>query len=283
MQAIEVQVGRTGALTPVARLAPVFVGGVTVTNATLHNEDEVRRKDVRVGDTVIVRRAGDVIPEVVRVVLEKRRPGSAEFRHAAACPVCAVASRAPEDEVGGALQRRPVLPGAAQAGACFISPRGGRMDIEGLGDKLVDQLVDHAVVKTPADLYKLGCSASASLERMADKSAAKSACRNREKQTVRHCRASFMRLAFAMSAKRRRGIWHATSAASMRCMAAEPDGAASRCPMSVRSWRARIVAVFCRSAQSRSDRAVARGRACVGPKARRRRRSSADQTARPSC
>ena len=168
--AIEVQVGRTGALTPVARLAPVFVGGVTVTNATLHNEDELRRKDVRVGDTVVVRRAGDVIPEVVAVVAEKRPEHAAEFKMPTACPVCGSAVvRLPDEAVarcsGGlicAAQRKQAL-------LHFASRRA--MDIEGLGEKLVDQLVDHDLVKTAADLYRLGFVALAGLERMAEKSA----------------------------------------------------------------------------------------------------------------
>lgn len=170
VQAIEVQVGRTGKLTPVAKLAPVFVGGVTVTNATLHNEDEARRKDVRVGDTVIVRRAGDVIPEVVSVLPEKRQPGAEVFTMPHVCPVCGSAAVREEDEAdyrctGGlfcSAQRK-------QAMLHFAGRRA--VDIEGLGDKLVDQLVDSGVVKTLPDLYRLGLTALAGLERMADKSA----------------------------------------------------------------------------------------------------------------
>jgi len=170
VHAIEVQVGRTGKLTPVAKLAPVFVGGVTVTNATLHNEDEARRKDVRVGDTVIVRRAGDVIPEVVAVLPEKRQPGAEVFTMPRTCPVCGSAAVREEEEAdyrctGGlfcSAQRK-------QAMLHFAGRRA--VDIEGLGDKLVDQLVDGGVVKTLPDLYRLGLTALASLERMADKSA----------------------------------------------------------------------------------------------------------------
>ncbi|MEM5276965.1 NAD-dependent DNA ligase LigA [Cupriavidus taiwanensis] len=168
---IEVQVGRTGAITPVARLKPVFVGGVTVTNATLHNEDEIRRKDVHVGDTVIVRRAGDVIPEVVAVVTERRPADARAFVMPSACPVCGSHIEKLEDEAiarctGGlicAAQRKQSLLHFAQRRA---------MDIEGLGDKLVEQLVDQGIVRTPADLYKLGVAKLAALERMADKSAA---------------------------------------------------------------------------------------------------------------
>jgi DNA ligase (NAD+) len=167
---IDVQVGRTGALTPVARLKPVFVGGVTVTNATLHNEDEVLRKDVRIGDTVVVRRAGDVIPEVVAVVKEKRPTRTHTFTMPARCPVCGSAVvRLPDEAIarcsGGlfcAAQRKQAL-------LHFASRRA--MDIEGLGEKLVDQLVDGGVVRTPADLYRLGVAALAELDRMAEKSA----------------------------------------------------------------------------------------------------------------
>lgn len=170
VQAIEVQVGRTGKLTPVAKLAPVFVGGVTVTNATLHNEDEARRKDVRVGDTVIVRRAGDVIPEVVAVLPEKRPPGAAIFTMPHTCPVCGSTAVREEGEAdyrctGGlfcSAQRKQALLHFAQRRA---------LDIEGLGDKLVDQLVDNEVVKVLPDLYRLGLTSLASLDRMAEKSA----------------------------------------------------------------------------------------------------------------
>ncbi len=170
VQAIDVQVGRTGKLTPVAKLAPVFVGGVTVTNATLHNEDETRRKDVRVGDTVIVRRAGDVIPEVVAVLPDKRVAGAEVFTMPAHCPVCGSAAVREEGEVdhrcsGGlfcAAQRKQALLHYAQRRA---------LDIEGLGDKLVEQLVDGHVVRTLPDLYRLGLMALANLDRMAEKSA----------------------------------------------------------------------------------------------------------------
>lgn len=167
---IDVQVGRTGAITPVARLSPVIVGGVTVTNATLHNEDEVRRKDVRVGDTVVVRRAGDVIPEVVSVVLD-RRPGSTQpFEIPSRCPICDSHIERLADEAvarcsGGlfcAAQRKQALLHFAHRRA---------MDIDGLGDKIVDQLVDLNLVRTPADLYRLGFSALANLDRMGEKSA----------------------------------------------------------------------------------------------------------------
>jgi len=170
--AIDVQVGRTGKLTPVAKLAPVFVGGVTVTNATLHNEDEARRKDVRVGDTVIVRRAGDVIPEVVGVVPESLASDSRGdiFTMPRVCPVCGSAAVREEDEAdyrctGGlfcSAQRKQAILHFAQRRA---------VEVEGLGEKLVDQLVDAGLIRTLPDLYRLGFTALATLDRMADKSA----------------------------------------------------------------------------------------------------------------
>jgi DNA ligase (NAD+) len=168
--AIDVQVGRTGAITPVARLAPVFVGGVTVTNATLHNEDEVRRKDVRIGDTVIVRRAGDVIPEVVAVVAERRPIFAPEFVMPKVCPVCGSAIEKPEDEAIARCTGGLFCPAQRKQALLHFASRRA-MDIEGLGEKLVDQLIDNAIVKTPADLYKLGILALANLGRMAEKSA----------------------------------------------------------------------------------------------------------------
>ena len=170
VEAIDVFVGRTGKLTPVAKLAPVFVGGVTVTNATLHNEDEARRKDVRVGDQVIVRRAGDVIPEVVAVVPGTRTHDAALFTMPRQCPVCGSEAVREEGEAdwrcsGGlfcAAQRKQALLHFAQRRA---------MDIEGLGEKLVDQLVDGGVIRTLPDLYRLGLVHLVALERMGDKSA----------------------------------------------------------------------------------------------------------------
>ena len=167
---IDIQVGRTGKLTPVAKLAPVFVGGVTVTNATLHNEDEARRKDVRVGDTVVVRRAGDVIPEVVGVLAERRVQDAPPFAMPAHCPVCGSDAVREEGEAdhrcsGGlfcAAQRKEAILHYAHKRA---------VEIEGLGDKLVEQLVEAALVRTLPDLYKLGFASLAGLARMADKSA----------------------------------------------------------------------------------------------------------------
>ena len=169
--AINVQVGRTGALTPVARLKPVFVGGVTVVSATLHNEDEVRRKDVRVGDTVIVRRAGDVIPEVVRVLPESRQPNAPQFVLPKRCPECGSKVVRLPDEAIARCSGGLVCPAQRKQALLHFASRRA-LDIEGLGGKLVDQLVDAGLVHTPADLYKLDVAALAALERMADKSAA---------------------------------------------------------------------------------------------------------------
>ena len=167
---IEIQVGRTGALTPVARLAPVFVGGVTVTNATLHNEDEIRRKDVRIGDWVIVRRAGDVIPEVVGAVAERRDGDEREFIMPATCPVCGSHAVRGEDEAVTRCTGGLFCPAQRKQALIHFASRKA-MDIEGLGDKLIEQLVDNAIVKTPVDLYRLGVLGLAGLERMAEKSA----------------------------------------------------------------------------------------------------------------
>ena len=171
IEGIDIQVGRTGKLTPVARLAPVFVGGVTVTNATLHNLFEIRKKGVRVGDQVIVRRAGDVIPEVVGVMASGPRPAYVQnFRMPRQCPICGSEVVREKGEAnhrctGGlfcAAQRKEAI-------LHFAARRA--MDIEGLGDKLVDQLVDANVIRTLPDLYRLGLSALVVLERMADRSA----------------------------------------------------------------------------------------------------------------
>lgn len=167
---IEIQVGRTGALTPVARLKPVFVGGVTVSNATLHNEDEIRRKDVRVGDTVIVRRAGDVIPEVVKVVKSKRPADVREFVMPTQCPVC---GSDVEREAGEAVSRCSgglYCPAQRKEAIKHFASRKA-MDIDGLGDKLVEQMVDSGMVKDVADLFLLDVQQIASLERMGQKSA----------------------------------------------------------------------------------------------------------------
>ncbi|MCE2870175.1 MAG: NAD-dependent DNA ligase LigA [Oxalobacteraceae bacterium] len=168
---IEIQVGRTGALTPVARLAPVSVGGVTVTNATLHNEDEVRRKDIRLGDCVIVRRAGDVIPEVVANVPERRPDNAIEFVMPTACPVCGSPIVRLEEEAIARCSGGWLKCAAQRKGGLlhFVSRRA--MDIEGLGEQLVEQLVDKGLVNTPADFYHLTLDTLSDLDRMAKKSA----------------------------------------------------------------------------------------------------------------
>jgi len=172
---IDVQVGRTGKLTPVARLAPVFVGGVTVANATLHNQDEIDRKDVRVGDTVIVRRAGDVIPEVVAAVLERRpQPAPPRFDILQTCPVCPECGSHVvrlEGEAAARCTGGLVCPAQRKQALLHFASRRA-MDIEGLGDKLVDQLVDRGLLHTPADVFGLKQETLAGLERMAEKSAA---------------------------------------------------------------------------------------------------------------
>jgi len=170
VRAVEWQVGRTGALTPVARLEPVFVGGATVSNATLHNIDELQRKDVRVGDVVILRRAGDVIPEVVRVIVEKRPAGTAPIRLPGKCPVCGSEVEREEGEAVARCTGSLVCPAQLKESLRHFASRRA-LDIEGLGSKLVDQLVDAGLVKDAADLYRLKAGQLAELERMGEKSA----------------------------------------------------------------------------------------------------------------
>jgi len=171
LRGIEIQVGRTGKLTPVAKLEPVFVGGVTVTNATLHNLFELRRKGIRIGDSVVVRRAGDVIPEVVGRVGSNRERYVPNFRMPRNCPVCNSGVVREKGSVDHRCSGGLFCPAQRKQALLHFASRRA-MDIEGLGEKLVDQLVDGAIVKTPADLYKLGLLAVANLERMAEKSAA---------------------------------------------------------------------------------------------------------------
>lgn len=169
---IEFQVGRTGAVTPVARLEPVFVGGVTVSNATLHNMDELHRKDVRIGDTVIIRRAGDVIPEVVKVIVERRPKRTRIVKAPAKCPVCGSAVVREQDEAVARCTGGLFCPAQrAEALKHFVSRRA--LDIEGLGSKLIDQLVAIDRVHSPADLYSLEKDELAAMERMGEKSAEK--------------------------------------------------------------------------------------------------------------
>lgn len=169
-EAIDVQVGRTGKLTPVARLAPVFVGGVTVTNATLHNLFEIRKKGVRVGDQVIVRRAGDVIPEVVGVLAGQRPAYVPNFRMPAACPVCGSSVVREPGEMNHRCSGGLFCPAQRKQAMLHFAQRRA-LDIEGLGEKLVDQLIDGGAVHSLPDLYRLGLPDLAALERMAEKSA----------------------------------------------------------------------------------------------------------------
>ena len=170
LEAVEFQVGRTGAVTPVARLKPVFVGGATVSNATLHNADEMLRKDIHIGDTVVLRRAGDVIPEVLRAIPEKRPKNAVRAQMPDHCPVCGAEVARPEGEVVARCTNGLSCPAQRHAAlAHFVSRRA--MDIDGLGDKILTQLLEQELVGTPADLYKLDKETLLGLERMADKSA----------------------------------------------------------------------------------------------------------------
>ena len=225
---VEFQVGRTGAITPVARLEPVFVGGVTVSNATLHNSDEVQRLGVRIGDTVIVRRAGDVIPQVVSVVIEQRPAKARPVVFPASCPVCGSVVERAEDEA--VLRCMGGLICAAQQKAAirhFASRRA--MDIEGLGDKLVDQLVDESLVGNVAELFRLTREQLQALERMGEKSAEKLlAALETSKQTslARFIFALGIREvgeATALSLARHFGSWEALSSADENQLLAVDD------------------------------------------------------------
>jgi DNA ligase (NAD+) len=169
VEGIEVQVGRTGALTPVARLAPVHVGGVTVSSASLHNQDEIDRKDVRVGDTVVVQRAGDVIPQIVMVIGDKRHAKTRKFKLPKRCPVCKAATVRLEDEV---VTRCPNLdcPAQLKNNIRHLASRGA-LDIEGLGEKIIDQLVERGDVRRLSDVFALDAEILGALERMGEKSA----------------------------------------------------------------------------------------------------------------
>ena len=172
VRAIEFQVGRTGALTPVARLEPVSVGGATVSNATLHNIDEIERKDVRAGDTVIVRRAGDVIPEVVRILPERRPAGTVPVALPSTCPACGYPVIRIEGEAVARCSGGVHCPAQRKEALLHFASRGA-LDIEGLGEKLVEQLLAHKLVHAAADLYGLSAKTLAGLERMGEKSAAR--------------------------------------------------------------------------------------------------------------
>ena len=225
---VEFQVGRTGAITPVARLEPVFVGGVTVSNATLHNSDEIERLGVRLGDVVVVRRAGDVIPQVVSVVLERRPPDARPIVFPASCPVCASPLERAEDEA--VVRCMGGLVCAAQQKAAirhFASRRA--MDIEGLGDKLVEQLVDEGLVANVAGLYHLQREQLLALERLGEKSADKLlAALERSKHTTlpRFIFALGIREvgeATALALARHFGSWEALAGASEEQLLAVSD------------------------------------------------------------
>ena len=168
---VEFQVGRTGSITPVARLEPVHVGGVTVSNATLHNMDEVERMDVRVGDTVVIHRAGDVIPKIVRVLADRRPPDARRITLPDVCPVCGSEVLRPEDEAVARCTGGLFCQAQTKASVKHFASRGA-MDIDGLGDKLVEQMVDLGLIQTIADLYDLKVEDIASMDRMGGKSAA---------------------------------------------------------------------------------------------------------------
>jgi DNA ligase (NAD+) len=202
VSAIEFQVGRTGAITPVARLKPVFVGGVTVSNVTLHNIGEVRRKDVRVGDTVIVRRAGDVIPEIVGIVADRRPKRTRRVKLPQACPACGSEVAQPEGEAVARCTGQLVCPAQLKESIKHFASRAA-MDIEGLGSKLIDQLVDKELVTNPAELFDLTADLLLQLERMGEKSAEKLIkAINRSKETT------FARFLYALGI---RGVGAATA------------------------------------------------------------------------
>ena len=204
VEAVEFQVGRTGAVTPVARLTPVQVGGVTVSNATLHNMDEVERKDVQVGDTIYVRRAGDVIPEIVRVLPERRPPEARPVVLPTTCPVCGSDVIRPEGEAVARCSGGLYCPAQRKEAIRHFASRKA-MDIDGLGEKLIDQLVEQGLVHEPADLYHLTEGQLAGLERMGAKSAANlCTALERSKET------SFARFIFALGI---REVGEATAAA----------------------------------------------------------------------
>jgi len=207
VRAIEWQVGRTGALTPVARLKPVFVGGATVSNATLHNFDELQRKDVRVGDLVIIRRAGDVIPEVVRVIRERRPSRTSPVRLPQECPVCGSEVEREEGEAVARCTGTLTCPAQLKESLRHFASRRA-LDIEGLGSKLIDQLVDSGLVRNPADLYKLSAQQLAGLDRMGERSAA-----NVVEALKRSQQTTFARFLYAMGI---RDVGEATAVALAR-------------------------------------------------------------------
>ena len=280
VEAIEVNVGRTGALTPVAKLRPVFVGGVTVSNASLHNQDEVERKDVRVGDTVVVQRAGDVIPQIVRVVAELRPRGAQAWKMPRHCPVCRAEAVRLEGE---AVTRCPNLDCPAQlANNVRHFASRGALDIEGLGEKLVEQLVAQGLVTRVSDVFRLDAETLMGLERMGEKSAANRAGGDRARPAD-DARALPDR---ARHPARRRGRRRAARGPLCR----RPRRAAGRAARGDRGHpghrsddRRERGALLRRSAQPSRDRGAARARGPMaqGRAARRTRRAAARQDLRP--
>jgi DNA ligase (NAD+) len=214
VEAVEFQVGRTGAVTPVARLRPVQVGGVTVSKATLHNLDEVRRKDVRIGDSVYIRRAGDVIPEIVRVLVERRPDGARLVDLPTQCPVCGSDVIRPEGEAVARCSGGLWCPAQRKEAIRHFAARRA-LDIEGLGEKLIEQLVDLEWVREPADLYGLTADRLALLERMGEKSAANLIAALEHSKLTTLARFVFA-LGIARSARPRRSCWRNTWAGSRR-------------------------------------------------------------------
>ncbi len=280
---IEFQVGRTGALTPVARLEPVFVGGVTVSNATLHNMDEMTRKDVRVGDTVVIRRAGDVIPEVVRVLPERRVAGAAPVsRCPSECPVCgSPVVREAEQAVARCTGGRMCAAQRKEEIKHFASRRA--MDIQGLGDKLVEQLVDRDWVRTPADLFDLQRAAARDAGAHGREVGAES-CR-RPSRRAKHT--TLPRFLYALGI---RDVGEATALALAQhfgdVAALRARGRRRRfsaCPMWARWWREHVAAYFRDRGQCRHRRSVACGRHHVAGSRLRRGCARRADAARPSC
>ena len=248
------QVGRTGAITPIARLKPVFVGGVTVTNVTLHNEDEIRRKDVRIGDTVIVRRAGDVIPEIVRVLVERRPPTAREFVMPTACPECGSAIVRLPDEAIARCTGGLVCPAQRKQALLHFASRRA-MDIEGLGDKLVDQLVDGGIVRTPADIYGSDRAGPGGARADGRQERGERRRGDREEPQARRSRGSSSRSAFATSARRRRAIWP-RHFGSLDAADGGDGGRAARGARRRPGARGGDPRLFRRAAQSRGHRAL---------------------------
>ncbi len=275
---IDIQVGRTGTLTPVARLEPVFVGGVTVTNATLHNLDEIQRKDVRAGDWVVVRRAGDVIPEVARVVMERRGRRAGRFEMPESCPVCGSAVERAEGEAAfrctgglfcGAQRTRSIQH--------FASRKA--MDIEGLGEKLVEQLVETGLVNSIADLYTMDREQLTGLERMGEKSA-----ENLLAELERSKSPDLGRLLYALGIREVGEVTAASLARHLQHWTALPGRVKrnwSRCPTSARSWPATFMLFSVSRTTCRSCRTW-KPRGCAGRRSRSARVSS-PWPARPGC